>query len=293
MDDAGGQRTEVRIEDIERYRPHDHKRIDFMVRRDLVPGKICLTLNMGTVIPNDLLKAFLREIKAANDGMNFLLRVSGSRLQLFQKRSAKDNVKAWQELGEPEIEHVEIDILNPNFAQPDLFKSILFLVASKIVAPYLATAEAFNVSIGNEVNTLVATEEWEPQNFVAVEKYVINDEQKRMMGSDHAARSAKLHFTNKERMFPPGIAGLIQSFIGTELPEDRYHKYLPVPASFRDDWESVLNPFVTAVWTLSNACACSRANQSKTSEFARTVMKGLRRDVRRKRVRRPPGCQEE
>jgi len=36
-----------------------------------------------------------------------------------------------------------------------------------------------------------------------------------------------------------------------------------------------LNPFVTAVWTLSNACACSRANQSKTSEFARTVMKGL------------------
>jgi len=35
------------------------------------------------------------------------------------------------------------------------------------------------------------------------------------------------------------------------------------------------NPFVTAVWTLSNARACSRANQSKTSEFARTVMKGL------------------
>jgi len=37
----------------------------------------------------------------------------------------------------------------------------------------------------------------------------------------------------------------------------------------------VLNPFMTAVWSLSNARACSRANQSKTSEFARTVMKGL------------------
>jgi len=37
-----------------------------------------------------------------------------------------------------------------------------------------------------------------------------------------------------------------------------------------------VNPFVAAVWTLSNARACSRANQSKTSEFARTVMKGLK-----------------
>ena len=40
--------------------------------------------------------------------------------------------------------------------------------------------------------------------------------------------------------------------------------------------QGILNPFMTAVWTLSNARACSRANQSKTSEFARTVMKGLR-----------------
>jgi len=32
---------------------------------------------------------------------------------------------------------------------------------------------------------------------------------------------------------------------------------------------------MTAVWTLSNARACSRANQSKTSEFARAVMKEL------------------
>ena len=40
---------------------------------------------------------------------------------------------------------------------------------------------------------------------------------------------------------------------------------------------SPLNPFVAAVWTLSNVRACSRANQSKTSEFARTVMKGLKR----------------
>jgi len=39
---------------------------------------------------------------------------------------------------------------------------------------------------------------------------------------------------------------------------------------------SPFNPFMTAVWTLSNARACYRANQSKTSEFARTVMKGLK-----------------
>jgi len=40
----------------------------------------------------------------------------------------------------------------------------------------------------------------------------------------------------------------------------------------QDGVSANLNPFVTAVWTLSNARACSRANQSKTSEFARTVV---------------------
>jgi len=43
-----------------------------------------------------------------------------------------------------------------------------------------------------------------------------------------------------------------------------------------------VNPLVTAVWTLSNARACSRGNQSKTSEFARTVMKGLIVEARTK-----------
>jgi len=46
-------------------------------------------------------------------------------------------------------------------------------------------------------------------------------------------------------------------------------------------WPFNFNPFVTAVWTLSNARACSRANQSKTSEFARTVMKLVSRTAGR------------
>jgi len=60
-------------------------------------------------------------------------------------------------------------------------------------------------------------------------------------------------------------------FQGESVKNERIRSHRHERVKLVDD----VSPFVTAVWTLSNARACSRASQSKTSEFARTVMKGL------------------
>jgi len=204
-----------------------------------------MVLNMNCRIPGPLLKAFLRAIKDANDGMNFQLRVEHRTMVLFQGHAAQDNVETWRQLGKPRVDYIEIEVPYPNLAQPGLVKSLLPLFATKILVPYLTDARTFQMGVGHLMRTQLADDSF-VVDFVPVEKYVKNEGQKMLMDSDGAARSARPHFTNKQHVFPPGVAGRIQSFLGTELPASVYHKYSPVRETLREDWESVREERETA-----------------------------------------------
>lgn len=237
--DAEGPRNRIKIRNIVHFRTGNRSKVDVYFRRSEEPGKIYIYLSMPTDVANDLMKSFLRAVKVANHGMNFQLRVNQGVMQLSQKRSMRDTLETWRELGKPKIDLIRVLI------NSDQVKSVMYLLASEIVVPTLVSARSFDVILGsNNVNTPELGDEeggFRFRNFVPVEKYVVDDGSEQAMDADLGARLARLYFTNKERVFPPGIARLIQSFVGAELPEGRYHRYsAPVPAPLKADWESVL-----------------------------------------------------
>jgi len=236
--DAEGPRNRIKIRNIVDFRTGNRSKVDVYFRRSEEPGKMYIHLSMSTDVANDLVESFLRAVKVANHGMNFQLLVNEGAMQLLQKRSMRDTLETWKELGKPKIDFIRVLI------NSDQVKSVMYLLASEIVVPTLVSARSFDVILGSYVNTPELDNEeggFRFRNFVPVEKHVVDDGSEQAMEADLGARLARLYFTNKERVFPPGIASLIQSFVGAELPEGRYHRYsAPVPAPLKADWESVL-----------------------------------------------------